>query len=70
LFNLAVDQIKAYEKMLEQLQGLYDRQKELTQEAIEELNRRRTGPLIGPLRTHQPHYRGGTLLPWFFCISY
>ena len=41
MFNLAIDQIKAYEKKLEQLHELYDRQKELAQEAIEELKRRR-----------------------------
>ena len=29
MFNLAVEQIKAYEKKLEQLRELYDRQKEL-----------------------------------------
>jgi hypothetical protein len=43
LFNLAVEQIKTHEKKIEQMQELYDRQKELAQEAIEELKRRRVG---------------------------
>ena len=41
LFNLAIDQIKAYDKKSEQLHEMYDRQKKLAQDAIEELRRRR-----------------------------
>jgi hypothetical protein len=41
LFDLAVEQIKTYERKIEQLQGFYERQKELTQDAVEELKARR-----------------------------
>ena len=40
---MAVEQIKTHERKIEQMQELYDRQKELAQEAIEELKRRRVG---------------------------
>ena len=41
LYDLAVEQIKTYERKIEQIQGFYERQKELAQDAIEELRTRR-----------------------------
>ena len=42
LFDLAVEQIKTHERKIEQLQGFSERQKELAQDAVEELRARRT----------------------------